>query len=149
MAKVYTSIAGNEESKIYSEEVLIQGRDDYSSSSSVSPSSYVYPIKSIRICNTHATDSVSIDLAVHQQETENAEYLEYQRKLMNHKGSPGFNDWTPVELTINTYMLLNNVVIPNGVTLVLDEKDIAYDTLSYYLTIQLSALDSAVDIIIN
>ena len=46
-------------------------------------------------------------------------------------------------------MLLNNVVIPNGVTLVLDETDIAYDVTMYNLTITLSASDSAVDIIIN
>ena len=46
-------------------------------------------------------------------------------------------------------MILNNVVINNGVTLVLDETDVAYDVTKYDLTITLSASDSAVDIIIN
>ena len=140
MAKSYISVAGNTETMIYSEQV--QGEENYSSN-------YVSKIESIRICNTHATDSVSIDLAIHQQDTENVDYLEYKRKISQGIASPGFNDWTPVELTITTYMLLNNVVIPNGVTLLLEEKDIEYNTLLHYLTIQLSAGDSAVDIIIN
>ena len=58
-------------------------------------------------------------------------------------------DWTPVTPTDTSYMILNNVVINNGVTLVLDETDIAYDVTMYNLTITLSASDSAVDIIIN
>ena len=148
MAKAYISVAGNTETIIYdrillgSEELIIQSAENYSDN-------YTSSIKSIRICNTHATDSVSIDLAIHYQDIGNAEYLESQRKILEGTAIPGFNDWTPVELTTTTYMLLNNVAIPNGVTLVLDEKDIAYDVLLHYLTIQLSAGDSAVDIIIN
>jgi hypothetical protein len=49
----------------------------------------------------------------------------------------------------DNYYILKNVVIPFGVTLILDENDIDYDTSVYNLYVKLSAGDSAVDVIVK
>ena len=140
MAKNYISVAGTTESYIYSR---INTGEEYNTNSEE------LQIKSIRICNTHATDSVTIDLKLTHIDLEDADYEEYKRKLVEGTTRTDLTDWTPVTPTETSYMILNNVVLNNGVTLVLDETDIAYDVTMYNLTITLSASDSSVDIIIN
>ena len=139
MAKNYISVSGTTETLIYSRK---SSREEYDSNSK-------WAIKSIRICNTHDADPVTINLKITHTDTESAEYEEYLRKKSQGTTISGFTDWTPVTPTSTSYNILNNVVLNNGVTLVLDETDIAYDVTMYDLSITLSASDSAVDIIIN
>ena len=49
----------------------------------------------------------------------------------------------------DNYYIIKNVVIPFGVTLLLDEDEMDYDTATYNLYVKLSAGDSAVDVIIK
>jgi len=58
MAKSYISVSGNTETSIYGR---VNTGEEYNTRSS----STLIP-KSIRICNTHATDSVTIDLKITQ-----------------------------------------------------------------------------------
>jgi hypothetical protein len=84
-------------------------------------------VNSISLCNKHATDSVTIDLWI--------------RKYTD-DGAGG-------ETETNFY-ILNNVLVPNGATLVLDKSDsISFNNKDRKLYIQLSASDSAVDVIIK
>ena len=53
------------------------------------------------------------------------------------------------DATLGTFSILNNVKIPNGATLVLDNSDVSFNNLDYELKIQLSAADSAVDVTIR
>ena len=80
--------------------------------------------RTLSICNSHATDAVTIDLYIKDCAI----------------GST---------CASTTFYLLNNVVIPNGVTLRLDGGEFTYDKLTYNLFIILSAADSVVDVIIR
>ncbi len=83
-------------------------------------------INNIVLCNKHATDSVTIDLWI--------------RKYTD-DGSGGEDE--------TNFYILNNVLVPNGATLVLNKSDgISFDNNDRKLYIQLSASDSAVDVII-
>ena len=53
------------------------------------------------------------------------------------------------DATLGTFYILNNVKIPNGATLMLDNSDISFNNADYELKILLSAVDSAVDVIIK
>jgi len=84
-------------------------------------------INNVILCNKHATDSVTVKLWV--------------RKYTD-DGAGG-------ETETNFY-ILNNVLVPNGATLVLDKSDsISFNNKDRKLYIQLSASDSAVDVIIK
>jgi len=84
-------------------------------------------VVNISLCNKHATDSVTVDLWI--------------RKYTDN-GVGG-------ETETNFY-ILNNVLIPNGATLVLGrENGINFNNTDRKLYIQLSASDSAVDVIIK
>tara|TARA_R110002020_G_scaffold144946_1_gene318163 strand:- start:12894 stop:13262 length:369 start_codon:yes stop_codon:yes gene_type:complete len=84
-------------------------------------------INSIVLCNKHATDSVTIDLWVRN-------YVD--------NGAGGFTE--------TNFYILNNVLVPNGTTLVLDKSyGINFNNSYKRLYVQLSASDSAVDVIIN
>ena len=50
---------------------------------------------------------------------------------------------------LGEFSILNSAVIPTGVTLVLDDKDVAFDNSSYEMRIKLDQADSDVDIIIK
>tara|TARA_R100001015_G_C4617200_1_gene173429 strand:+ start:1079 stop:1447 length:369 start_codon:yes stop_codon:yes gene_type:complete len=84
-------------------------------------------ISNVVLCNKHATDSVTIDLWIRKYTDDGA----------------GGEDET-------NFYILNNVLVPNGATLVLNKSDgISFDNKDRKLYIQLSASDSAVDVIIN
>ena len=84
-------------------------------------------INNVVLCNKHATDSVTIDLWIRKYTDDGA----------------GGEDET-------NFYILNNVLVPNGATLVLNKSDgISFDNKDRKLYIQLSASDSAVDVIIN
>jgi len=53
------------------------------------------------------------------------------------------------DATLGTFYILNNVKIPNGATLNLDNSDVSFNNADYELKILLSASDSAVDVIIK
>tara|TARA_Y100001963_G_C6722880_1_gene419954 strand:- start:125 stop:505 length:381 start_codon:yes stop_codon:yes gene_type:complete len=90
------------------------------------------------LCNSHATDSVTIDLFIR---TNDKEYW--------HLNSDNDNDSSSgdVKYTDYTYYILNNVVIPNGATLKLEPGELVFGE-KYNLKIKLSASDSAVDVLI-
>ena len=100
-------------------------------------------VVSISLCNTHSTDSLSIDL-----------YAYYT--IINQSNDPSRgqrdenNTLDVIDDTYETYYLLNNVVIPSGATLILDmEKDLCYDDVNADLYAQLGHSSSKVDIIIK
>ena len=88
-------------------------------------------IKSLKMCNSHATDSVTVDL-----------YLIDTN--VNYVGTD-YEGGAADAVEIN-YYILKSVIIPLGTTLVLDEEDVDYDSDKYILTINLSAADSIVDL---
>jgi len=97
-----------------------------------------YKLSTMTLCNTHATDSVSVNLYLNKIEGTDA------RSSVGDSG-----DWNPLETTNTSYYILNNIVMPNGSTLLLDSSYLKFDRSMYKLYIKLSASDSAVDIILN
>ena len=97
-----------------------------------------YKFSNMSLCNVHATDSVTIDLYLYKTERTDSR---------SKRGEGG--DWNDLESTEYSYYILNNVVIPNGVTLLLDSSYFKFDRNEYDLYIKLNAGDSAVDIILN
>ena len=97
-----------------------------------------YKLAPMTLCNTHATDSVSVNLYLNKIEGTDA------RSSVGDSG-----DWNPLETTNTSYYILNNIVMPNGSTLLLDSSYLKFDRSMYKLYIKLSASDSAVDIILN
>ena len=102
-------------------------------------------IKTITLVNIHATDSVNIDL-----------YLDTTESPINLGGASShpagsYRYSEQVQPERNIYYLYKAVVLPIGVTLQLESKDIYidYQNSIYDLYIKLSAADSAVDVIIN
>lgn len=91
-------------------------------------------VKSLSLCNVHATDSVDVDLYYYKTEDNTAEP----------------NNWDDPGVTEYKYYLIKNNTILKGTTLQLnDEYDITFNNSQYSLYIKLSASDSAVDAIIN
>ena len=91
-------------------------------------------VKSMSVCNTHATDSVDIDLFYYRSETHTAEA----------------NTWDDPGETTYTYYLVKTYTILKGTTLQLnDGYDIVFDNSKYDFRIRLSAVDSTVDVIIT
>jgi hypothetical protein len=84
-------------------------------------------VVNISLCNKHATDSVTVDLWI-------------RKYTDNNVGGE----------TETNFYILNNVLIPNGASLVLGrESGINFNNTDRKLYIQLSASDSAVDVIIK
>ena len=96
----------------------------------------------LKLCNIHASDSVTIDLYSYYTTVN-------QSNDPRHGQSNPDNTLDIIDNTYTTYYLLKNVLIPKGVTLKLDQDDICHDTVYHDLYIKLSASDSAVDIIIK
>ena len=93
-------------------------------------------IYSMTICNTHASDVVSIDL--------------YLQKLDDGSEYPGKDrDWNERTDTYITVSLLKNVEIDAGNTLILEPSEVEYSGKEFALYAQLNNSDSETDIIIN
>ena len=93
-------------------------------------------IYSMTICNTHASDVVSIDL--------------YLQKLDDGSEYPGKDrDWNARTDTYITVSLLKNVEIDAGNTLILEPSEVEYSGKEFALYAQLNNSDSETDIIIN
>ena len=80
--------------------------------------------RSLSMCNSHATDAVTVDLYIKDCALAST-------------------------CASTTFYILNNVIIPNGVTLKLTGDEFTYDKTTYNLFILLSASDSVVDVIIR
>lgn len=106
--------------------------------------SEVYPlqIKSLSLCNVHASDSVSVDLYSH------IIIVNQSNDVSEGQHNPD-NTLDVIDNTSASYYLLKNVVIPKGVTLKLTEEDMCHDNTYYDLYLKLSASDSAVDVVIK
>ena len=101
-------------------------------------------IASISLCNTHATDSVDVDLY-------------YSYTIYSQQIATDWNTTPTIEVTedddgnmiesIFNYYVIKNVTIPKAVTLNLD--NLSFNNNLYLLVIKLSAADSAVDVIID
>ena len=90
-----------------------------------------YYLKNIHLTNIHATDSVKVDISL--QDT-------YPGTLYT---DPNLSVAKPYD-----YYIIKNLRIPYGASLILEEKDLEYDT-NYNLVIKLSESDSTVDMIIR
>tara|TARA_Y100001937_G_scaffold18647_1_gene25713 strand:+ start:4109 stop:4612 length:504 start_codon:yes stop_codon:yes gene_type:complete len=96
-----------------------------------------YNYNRISICNTHATDDVSVDL-----------YLSY---VTNERGEYKIaveNDYSDLEQFTEDYYILKNCLVPYGSTVILNEEDFYINNLKYRLYIKLSGASSSVDIMI-
>jgi len=90
-------------------------------------------ILSMTICNTHATDVVSIDL--------------FLRKTNRRYRTTG--DWNLLDNSYTDLYVLKDVAIDATNTLVLESNEIEYDGREFSLMGQLNNSDSTTDIIIN
>lgn len=97
-----------------------------------------FELDSIMLCNIHSTDAVSVSLYITKQENDLESYRDRAR-----------NDWTEYDKITRVYYILHKTKLPAYTTLKLDKDEIAYDMEDYSLYILLSAVDSAVDVIIN
>ena len=111
--------------------------------SSFSPSYQTPKLKSMSICNTHATDVASVDLY--------ASNTIYNQSNDPSRGQTDENNTLDVvEDTTTTYYLLKGAKIPAGVTMSIDlENELCFSTKLSDLYIQLGASDSTVDVIIK
>ena len=148
----YYNISGNTAEIIYeSFQKLTMGdgrsspyttEDEYVNSSF--SASYQAPkLKSMSICNTHATDVASVDLY--------ASNTIYNQSNDPSRGQTDENNTLDVvEDTTTTYYLLKGAKIPAGVTMSIDlENELCFSTKLSDLYIQLGASDSTVDVIIK
>ena len=95
-----------------------------------------YDIFSMTLCNTHATDSVYVDL--------------YLSKLNRNDHFPGKGgDWNEAVDTFTTIYIIKDIEITSNNTLVLEKEEIEFDTTIYDFYIQLNSADSTVDLILN
>lgn len=95
----------------------------------------------IKLCNTHNSDAVVLNL-----------YITYTTRDRSSDSRISVGDdgnWDELATVTTTYYILKNVHIPKGVTLVLDNKDLSFDTSKYKLYIKLDQSDSAVDVIVD
>ena len=95
----------------------------------------------IRLCNTHASDAVNVDLYI--------TYTTRDRSSDTRTNVGDDGNWDELTTVTNTYYILKNVNMPKGVTLVLDNKDLSFDKSKYKLYIKLDQSDSAVDVIVD
>ena len=95
----------------------------------------------MKLCNVHASDAVVLDLYI--------TYTERDKSSDNRKNIGDNGNWNDLTTITKTYYILKNSNMPKGVTLVLDNKDLSFDTKRYDLYIKLDQSDSAVDIIVD
>ena len=147
MANIYKNIEGDTATEI------------------VLDSNYVY--NNMLLCNTHASDSVDVDLYITRTETtgttsvlvydhggEKIYETQVNRKLQPGKKSTDDSrsidgSYDDITKTTYTYYIIKNVTIPEGVSLMLNEEEIKYDMSKYRLYIQLSAATCTVDLKIS
>ena len=114
MAYSYQNITGNTAAEIIGKRSVLNETTQV-----IFEQDYGQNIKSMKLANVHATDSVSVNLYITAGTLSDAIYI------------------------------FKGLVIPFGVTLVLDSSDMKYDDELYSLYVKLSAADGAVDVIIN
>jgi|TARA_R100000027_G_scaffold37926_1_gene27943 hypothetical protein len=95
-----------------------------------------YDIFSMILCNTHATDSVYVDL-----------YLNKPNVNLHFPGKDG--NWDEVADTSTTIYIIKDIEITANNTLVLEKEEIEFDSTAFDFFIQLNAADSEVDLILN
>lgn len=122
MSYIYKSISGSTAT------VLLSGQS-YSGAQTV-----VEGLKAIVITNTHATDSCTVDL--------------YLSKTIRDPHVPGhLGDWNDRVDVETTHYLIKGIIIPVGVTLLLEGHDITYNHEDFDLVyIKLGASGSTVDV---
>tara|TARA_R100001510_G_scaffold17871_1_gene15244 strand:- start:823 stop:1287 length:465 start_codon:yes stop_codon:yes gene_type:complete len=148
----YYNISGNTAQIIYESGVKLnmgnarslslESEDNYGDISS-SRSYQPRRLKSMSICNIHATDVASVNLYA-------------SNTIYNQSNDPSIgqrdenNTLDVIEDTTTLYYLLKGVKIPANVTMVIDlENELCFSTHLSDLYIQLGASDSAVDVIIK
>tara|TARA_R110000744_G_scaffold91706_1_gene177892 strand:- start:6780 stop:7217 length:438 start_codon:yes stop_codon:yes gene_type:complete len=97
---------------------------------------YFKEVEYLCFCNTHATDSCSLDM-----------YTQFTG-IIRDNYLANVNDYTAAVNSIETYYHIKNVVIPAGVTLKLSSADFIYDS-SGLVHVQLAAAGSTVDLIVK
>ena len=75
--------------------------------------------------------------------------ISYMSICNNHATDSVSVDLYTYDSVLGDFSILNSAVIPSGVTLSLDAKDVAFNNESYEMRIKLSASDSDVDVIIK
>ena len=92
-------------------------------------------ITGITLTNVHASDSVFVDLFLRKDAI-----YERQRVITN---------WDPVEHTVVDLYIMKAIEITQNNTLILEPRELDYDSKEFSLMIQLNAADSAIDINMN
>jgi len=95
-----------------------------------------YDVFSMILCNTHATDSVYVDL-----------YLTKPNLNLHFAGKDG--NWDEVADTSTTIYIIKDIEITANNTLVLEKEEIEFDSTAFDFFIQLNSADSTVDLILN
>jgi hypothetical protein len=142
MAYVYKTISGSDESTLMIRNENFVNKPFYAS---------------MLLTNTHATDSVNVDLYLVTFDIEpkdekyfiqSEEEIEDQYGVFGHSPD-GLGDVTDRTITETVYYILKKVTLPIGASLKLEKEDIMFKISDYELRIQLSAGDSDVDVLID
>lgn len=96
-------------------------------------------ITGMTISNVHETDTVYVDLFLRSK------IIQGQRKFLNEN----ITDWNAVTSTYTDLYIMKNIEITLNNTLILEPREVDYNSKEYSLVMQLSEADSAVDIMIN
>lgn len=91
-------------------------------------------ITGVTIANVHASDTVYVDL--------------FLRNKTIQKQDP-IVDWDLVPAVYTDLYIMKDVEITQNNTLILEPREVDYNSKEYSLVMQLNAVDSAVDIMIN
>ena len=160
----YLNIIGNAATTLVvkQDEYSSESNTGYQASANLSNNLYSPPIKSMTLCNVHATDSVIVDLYITKTDpilTINSNNRDTRYKVPKREyvdievGAENdyieIFDSTPPVATTETYYILKRITLPIGATLVLEQNDLQYNNILYDLVISLNAVDSSVDVIIK
>jgi hypothetical protein len=91
-------------------------------------------ITGMTLANVHATDTVYVDL--------------FLREKLYIRQNP-IKNWDLNTNTYRDYYIMKNIEITNENTLILEPREVDYDSRKYDLMAQLSSADSKVDLMIN
>tara|TARA_Y100001963_G_scaffold98782_1_gene136026 strand:+ start:34 stop:495 length:462 start_codon:yes stop_codon:yes gene_type:complete len=106
-----------------------------------------YNYTSLKLCNTHTSDSVKVDVYCSATDWDDFTAEEKLKNLVDgvdkntYRTSGNYG-------TTTTYYIIKNLSIPSGVTLVLEDNDLKFDSYKYNLYIKLAAGTSTVDAVL-
>ena len=97
-------------------------------------------ITGVTIANVHASDTVYVDLFLRSLNKQQA---------AGPDGTNQITDWNSLDPVYTDLYIMKDVEITQNNTLILEPREVDYNSKEYSLVMQLNAADSAVDIMIN